>query len=357
MTKTLLLSGLAALLLAACGSDSSPVGGPDEPNGDSGTPPPPTTSSIALARTTIAGATHLVLVISDDGDAIDGSDLGVLDGTIMARVMADGLAGILEAAVSAPDVHVAYAALLPPVEVTAASVDVVANYPDPMNVADQPFLFPNVAVTSPAVGRVEAADLLDYQVELCVVLGQDAATPGAFTAAAKGFFLCEHMIDREIQLDDFDFDHPERAEGFPEATSQRGYWRTGPYLYVPRDPAHYLATAELHLAVNRDDRQSAAVSTMRWSLEEIAKQTLDVGSSSHWSLHGTPLRLIAGTKLPAGLVLVTGTPAGSAFDLDEDDLVGSALVAPEPQATRYLRAGDQLEASGTFLGRLRVTID
>jgi 2-keto-4-pentenoate hydratase/2-oxohepta-3-ene-1,7-dioic acid hydratase in catechol pathway len=378
MTKTLRPSSLALLLVAwlvACGSDSAPG------TGDDPTSPPPTTDAIALARATLDGGVHLVLVLGDDGAAIDGADLGSFEGSIMERVAAQGIEAILADAADAPMVHLSYEALLPPVEVNAPSVDVVENYPDPAN-ADDPFLFPNVARPSPATGSVPAAsaELLDYQVELCVVLGQEATTSAVFATALAGFFLCEHMTDRGVQIRGADFDHPERAEGYPEASSRPGYWRTGPYLYCPRDPARYLATAELHLAVNGELRQDAAVATMRWPVNEIARQTLAIGAAARWSFDDMPIRLIAGTTLPAGLVLVTGTPAGAAFEppsedfLDEarrqyifdggylsglslDEFTKQKLVEREQTSDRYLVKGDTVEASATYLGRLRITID
>ncbi len=380
MTKTSWLSGLAALLagyLGACGFETRA-----DDSGDGVTPPPPTVDAIAIARATIGGAVHIVLVFGDNGESIDGADLGAFDGSIMERIARQGTDGILADAMAAPPIRVGYDVLLPPVEVSAASVDVVENYPDPKNQSDAPFMFPNVAKPTPAIGSVpaSAAELLDYQVELCVVLGQEAPTAAAFATAPKGWFLCEHMIDRGTQLRNGDDDHPERAKGYPEATSRRGYWRTGPYLYVPRDASPYLAAATLHLEVNGDVRQSSAVAAMRWPIDEIAKRTLAIGADARWSFNGTPIRLIPGATLPAGLVLVTGSPAGSAFDPPDDEFVERAhrdyilgggylsgmsmdefttnrVLARERTNQRYLHAGDVLEASATYLGRLRVTID
>ncbi len=344
--------------------------------------PPPTGDAIALARAELAGAVHLVLVTADDGEAIDGADLGPLDGPALGQVVARGIDGLLADAAEAPRVRVPYARLLPPVDATVPAIEVGANYPDPASAAPGPYLFPSQAAPAPATGAVAAAgaELLDYGVGLCVTLGQPVAVAGAVDAATLGFFLCQHLIDRGIELREGDLEHPERARGLTEAGRRRGYWRTGPYLYHPRDPRAYAERAGLRLTVNGDVRQDADVAAMRWPVGEIVRQTLATGAAPSWTVDGTPVPLHAGAALPAGLTFLTGTPEGVAYRPPSEDFIDDAratyireaifltgvgfdeymigqYVAQERASGRYLRAGDRVEASGTFLGELAVTIE
>jgi len=346
------------------------------------TAPPPGGDAVALARAQREGAVHLLLVTGDGGDTIDAADLGPLDGPALGRVAARGIDGVLADADAAPRVRLPYADLLPPVDADVPAVEVGANYPDPAALAPAPFLFPNQASPAPATGAVSAAsaELLDHQVELCAVLGEPIAAAAAADRALKGFFLCQHVVDRGLQLRAADLDHPERADGLTEAGRRRGYWRTGPYVYVPRDPAAYLKQAAVRLAVNGEVRQDAAVASMRWSVGEIARQTLATGAAPSWTVDGAPAPLYTGAALPAGLSLVTGTPEGAVYRpptegfLDDarrtylleaiyltgvgfDDYAKGRFLSQERASGRYLRAGDRIDASGTFLGRLEVTLE
>lgn len=370
MTKSIWFACLAPLL-AACSFTAA----------DDRAPPPPSADALALARARIADTVHLVLVTADDGDAIDGADLGPLDGPLLGRLAARGAEGLLADAEAAPAVRVAYTELLPPVDADVRAVEVGENYPGAEE-APSPYLFPNHAVTMPALGNVPAAsaELLDYQVALCMVLGEPVAAAADFERARKGFFLCQHLIDRGLQISEGDFERPEAAAGVTVAGRRRGYWRTGPYLYVPADARAYAKQAALKLEVNGRVRQDAPVSAMRWPIGEIAKQTLAVGPATRWTVDGVPTRLYDGAALPAGLVFVTGTPAGVVYEppgedfiddtraryvldavflsgIDFDEYVKTEYVASERASGRYLRAGDRIEATGTFLGRLAVRID
>ncbi len=373
MTKTFRLACLAPLAaLGAC--VFSPA--------DLPTAPPPTGDAIALARADLAGAVHLLLVTGDDGEALDGADLGPLDGPALGRVVARGIDGLLADAAEAPRVRVPYADLLPPVDATVPAVEVGENYPDPASAAPGPYLFPSQAVPAPAAGGVAAAgaELLDYQVGLCVTLGQPVAVAKVLDVATLGFVLCQHLIDRGIQLREGDLDHPERALGLTKAGRRRGYWRTGPYLYHARDPRAYAERAGLRLSVNGDVRQDTEVAAMRWPIAEIVRQTLATGSAPSWTVDGMPVPLYAGAALPAGLTFVTGTPAGVAYRPPSEDFIDDAratyireaiflsgvgfdeymrgaYLAQERASGRYLRAGDRIEASGTFLGKLAVRIE
>ena len=371
-----LVTAIAAAASGACNFERS--GGALDPADQ---PPAPSGEAVALARATIAGAAHLVLVGADDGEVIDGRDLGVLEVAILDRVAELGaLVGVLAAA--GPDVSVRYGELLAPVTGDGTSVEVGANYPDPYAVTDAPYLYPNRATAAPAAGALAIGDgeLVDYQAMLCATLGGDVAGAAEVAATTVGMFLCEHDLDREVQLREGDLDHPERAEGLTAAGFAPGFWRTGPYMVVARDPVAYFAEARLALDIDGDRRQQAELATMLWSLADIAGETLALAGERRWELGGFELDLVASAPLPRGLTFLTGTPAGVAFRPADEDLereafvawslaaaTGSSasldqvtrerLIARERDSGRYLRRGQRVEVTGTRLGRIALRIE
>jgi 2-keto-4-pentenoate hydratase/2-oxohepta-3-ene-1,7-dioic acid hydratase in catechol pathway len=366
------------------GADAAPATEPEITG-----PPVPSPALIALARIARADGPHAALVLADDGDAITAIDLGAAPGPLLARVVAVGIDGVLDDADGRPVETIDHADLLPPVDGLATHVNLAENY-----VAHQdetgagglggpidPFLFPKIAAPTPAIASVPAlpGELLDYEVELCVVLGEDVATAAAFDAAILGFFVCGDMSDRAIQIRDGDPFAPEAAAGFTDAKSKPGYLPTGPYLAVPRDWRAFVGGVTLHLAVDGEARQDAPASEMIWAPDRAAAEVLAIGNAPRWTYQGAPVGLIPDAILPAGLVMMTGTPGGVVFrppslefileaigayfaaggpltGVELDAFIKQRYLDAELASGKYLAPGDELELSGTGLGRQRITI-
>lgn len=144
--------------------------------------------------------------------------------------------------------------------------------------------------------------------------------------------------------------------------------------------ARYLADATLHLEVNGEVRQDAPVNRMKWPINEIANQALLVGTAQRWKLEHEAIGLLTERSLPAHLTFFTGTLAGVAFEPPTEDFIdrarqqylleggifsGMTLDAytraryrqQQQHHARHLELGDTVDARGTFLGSLHVSID
>lgn len=373
---------IAFTLLAACAGEA-PRSSNDDPiapaPADDVLPP----SSIAVARALIDGAPHLIAVTGETDEGLAGFDLGVLEGSALERVREATLEGIALETIDAPRVTVPRSALLPPVDTIGASINVAENYVDHAaetgTGAAAPYLFPKVAATTPADSRVAAssAELLDYEVELCMVVGESIASPDQLAGALKGFFLCNDLSDRAIQIREADPDAPQTAKGFTDAKSKPGYLPTGPFMVVTRQP---MFDTELELAVNGEPRQQAAASEMVMAPAGILEQTLALAGQPNWTYQGSAIPLIATGEVPAGTLFVTGTPGGVVFappsqlfklealvdyaqdggpltGMGPEEYVREAYVAHEKASGRYLAAGDQITARATGLGQMTIAID
>jgi 2-keto-4-pentenoate hydratase/2-oxohepta-3-ene-1,7-dioic acid hydratase in catechol pathway len=133
--------------------------------------------------------------------------------------------------------------------------------------------------------------------------------------------------------------------GFPLGKGGDGMLPIGPLLVVPAAGDGYYPKVELALYVNGRKRQGASASLMLWSPREIVDRALDACADSYETPQGS-IGLTACGGIPAGTLLLTGTPAGVAFH---------PLNLWRPGA--YLTAGDEVITTGTGLGVLRNPIE
>ncbi len=209
------------------------------------------------------------------------------------------------------------------------------------------FLFPKPVEPGPPYGAVAApagVTLLDYEVELAFVLLADVdlralPTPDELLAQSA-FFVANDVTDREPIIRNATFFGP--GTGFVEAKGQPGFLPAGPWLVRGRELFAALAAcgAEgLGLGLEVDEgagfqtRQDATTAAMILDpsalLARIADEVTERGARSPM-----PVRRAGGVRhyplavegadgtlrLPAGSVVLTGTPGGV------------ALQAPSPMA-------------------------
>jgi len=253
------------------------------------------------------------------------------------------------------------------------------------------FFFPKpVLPTGPYDSLVLGAEttLLDYEVELGLVLLHDidlAALPSALELDERvAYFVANDVSDREAML---------RAQPFfggPRVTAagkvQPGFLPSGPWLVHGRDLHPFSAACtrffELALEVEADGvrtlRQLSHTGRMRKTPRELllslvaalgvnSAQTAEGGGalSAEAEALTRQLGLASGRPLlPRGSILLTGTPAGTAFRSPQRvrTLVRALLHlrAPREQwlddlqqsrrAQGYLAAGDRVYASIQWLG-------
>jgi 2-keto-4-pentenoate hydratase/2-oxohepta-3-ene-1,7-dioic acid hydratase in catechol pathway len=254
------------------------------------------------------------------------------------------------------------------------------------------FVFPKpVAPTAPyaAVSAPRGVTLLDYEVELGFVLLSDVALDALPTREAllehSAFFVANDVTDREAIIVNAGVTGP--GTGFVEAKGQPGFLPAGPWLVRGRELFAAAAACgarglPIRLEVDAGEgfeiRQDAntelllldPVALLARVAEQVAASGLRTnmpitrgGETRHYPLavgDGTPL-------LPAGSVVLTGTPAGVALatpnglaltlrgalrlrgpfeQFRQDELARAALHEPGG----YLAPGDRVRARIAGLG-------
>ncbi|ELQ32818.1 fumarylacetoacetate hydrolase domain-containing protein 2 [Pyricularia oryzae] len=165
----------------------------------------------------------------------------------------------------------------------------------------------------------ETAEQLDYEAELCIVIGKTCKDVPASSALdyIAGYTAGNDVSARAWQRD------PALAGGVPQWCFSKGFDRwcpVGPVIVSPRvlDKAHGLS---IKTWVNGELRQDSDTGDLLFGVPEIVAFVSQ------------------GTTLPKGTVIMTGTPAGVAMGMK-----------PEP---KWLKNGDVVEVEIGEIGRLR----
>lgn len=193
--------------------------------------------------------------------------------------------------------------------------------------------------------------LLDYEVELGILLLEDLQPETATTAPRLGFFLANDVTARSLQI--AGQGSPRKLDFWSAAKSLPGFLPVGENLWIPAQPTRDSFPAiTLETRVNGELRQSAATDDMIFN----TGQMLEFAS-----------RLAPGGTLRAGDMILTGTPAGVAMSAPRWKRMLGALL-PRPLAVakgitgsignpQFLKPGDRLEFSGGWLGTVTLTIE
>lgn len=243
------------------------------------------------------------------------------------------------------------------------------------------FQFPKIGPATTArthVTRLPGA-LLDYEVEICARFDRDIRTVADFDAARKGFFLCGDFTDRAMLLRRANPRDLPSGEGFTDAKSAADFFPTGPFLVVPVDWRAFVKTERIVTYVNGAIRQDARGGEMRLDFRMLVARALTTGDGGHYMYHGNRTRLLAGTAIPRGATVMSGTSEGVIFvpprmsDYFKSGVryvfTGPMLAGKSPYNTmvegyvakqrasgRYLRAGDVVTHDSSSLGDIKVRI-
>lgn len=206
-----------------------------------------------------------------------------------------------------------------------------------VNVEGGPFLFPKLAAPTSWNAKVARRGRFDYEAELCAV-PLTSVLPDRM--AEFGYVLCNDFTDRWPLVRDVDFDKPMGTTGFPEAKGGEGMLPLGPFFVVPRVGRDFWKSIELELYVDGKLRQKSSAGLMIWSPEEIATNAL-TGCDVDYLRGEDRLKLVGCGRIPAGTILLTGTPEGVLFH---------PATIWNPLA--YLRSGDEVVLRARNLGVL-----
>lgn len=265
-----------------------------------------------------------------------------------------------------------------PVRLAAAHIAAGTNYQehaDEATVEGGPFLFPKLVAPTSARAPIQARQaLLDYEVELCLV----ATRPiGPDEPASGGLILCNDVTDRATLLRNVDPSNPQSGKGFTSGKSAAGYLPVGDLFVVPRDLEAFVATLQLQLSVNGQERQRSAVTSWIWDFDEILDRARAQRNTT-WSYWGGTARFpfTPDRVLPARTLVLAGTPAGTVFQgMNTSDYAWGVFdwlmggwgetaahhvierhIAAARAAKAYLQPGDEVSIRVDRMGTLHNTV-
>jgi 2-keto-4-pentenoate hydratase/2-oxohepta-3-ene-1,7-dioic acid hydratase in catechol pathway len=264
-----------------------------------------------------------------------------------AALIASGRPDWTAAAANAPTLDPSEVTLLSPVTAPARVICQGANYRqhmiesgvDPDAKRFNMFFEKSDASIHAPVGKIARprhVRLLDYEVELALVIGKAISGPVAVTAADLAEYVFGLTVANDVSARDVQLPQTQFFKG----KSYRSFCPLGPYLAVlePAD-VHHLDELTLSLTVNGVPRQRDTTANLVFKPAE------------------TLTELSTFSNLSPGDVLLTGTPAGCALRAPPRLIRNlMQLVLPEPQLwatfirmqgnrAEYLRPGDVVRAS------------
>ena len=292
---------------------------------------------------------RLVIVRSASGSSLTVADVGAFisrptDDPLVALTMS-GYEELDYAARNAPAEQVQLDDLQVPLVTGDAHIAAGTNYrahAEEVGIEDGPFLFPKLAQPTAWNAAVKQRGRLDYEAELCVV---PLTTILPDRPARYGYVLCNDFTDRWPLVTDTDFDLPMGTTGFPEAKGGDGMLPLGPFFFVPRDDPQMWSAFELDLYVNGVQRQHSSTGLMIWNPDTITTRAFAQCELDFLAPAGVT-RIASCASIPAGTLLLTGTPEGVLFH---------PATVWNPFA--YLRAGDVVVVQAAGLGVLRTTVE
>ncbi len=273
--------------------------------------------------------------------------------TTTAALLADRAA--IEAAVTSADrVATATLELLSPVTAPCRVIAQMTNFAshvldtggDPKTVPLTFFRKASGSITGPYGEIVKPAHvrLLDYEVEIGLVIGRDVPVGTTITADNLADYVCGIVVTNDVSARDVQLTKTQ----FYEAKSYPGFTPVGPALVLlDADEMRRFDELRLQLKVNGQPRQDSTVKT------DMIYQPVQALTA-----------LARFQTLAAGDLVLTGTPVGTALSappkvvqkvsgLLPDDLKWKLFFKGQAKNPNYLRDGDVVEATvGTDDGKI-----
>jgi 2-keto-4-pentenoate hydratase/2-oxohepta-3-ene-1,7-dioic acid hydratase in catechol pathway len=177
--------------------------------------------------------------------------------------------------------------------------------------------------------------LLDYEIELGLVIGKDISGSVKITDENLGEYVAGLVIANDISARDVQISQGQWMKG----KSYRTFCPVGPILYL-LDPSeiHQIHNLELHLGVNDELRQSANTSQLLYKPAETLKEIFEIQDVS------------------IGDLVLTGTPGGVAMKLGKETVTQLAnptlsdkekfkiFMQSQLENNWYLKDGDVIRA-------------
>ncbi|MGE4363425.1 fumarylacetoacetate hydrolase family protein [Mycolicibacterium vanbaalenii] len=282
--------------------------------------------------------------------------------TTTAQLLADR-AAVEEAASSTPTAAVSELNLLSPVTAPCRVVAQMTNFEshvkdagmDPKTAPLTFFRKSSASISGPFddIVRPSHVRLLDYEVEIGLVIGRDIPVGTTLTDANLADYVAALAITNDVSARDIQLPQTQ----FYEAKSYPTFTPVGPALVlVNAEELARFGDLRLRLRVNGDERQNALVEG------DMLYRPLQALQS-----------LARFQDLAAGDLVLTGTPVGTALSAPPKpiEIIGNllppavkwkAFFARQAKNPKYLRHGDVVEASiatddgAIDLGTQRLTV-
>ncbi|KZE38756.1 2-keto-4-pentenoate hydratase [Bhargavaea cecembensis] len=186
-----------------------------------------------------------------------------------------------------------------------------------------------------AILRPEHVRLLDYEIELGLVLAKEVNANSVITAENLHEYIAGLVITNDVSARDVQLTQLQWHKG----KSYRTFCPVGPYFTVlTEEEFGRLDDLRLTLKVNGEVRQQALVSQMLYNPLETLQELAQV------------------MDLKPGALLMTGTPGGVAMNLKPEELATMTSLTASPEEKqqvidrqlkqdRYLNDGDVIEAT------------
>ncbi|MDQ1322365.1 MAG: hypothetical protein QG655_3611 [Actinomycetota bacterium] len=265
--------------------------------------------------------------------------------TTTADLLADR-AAIADAAASRETVALATLELLAPITAPCRLVAQMTNFAshvedtggDPKKVPLTFFRKASGSITGPTGDIVKPPHvrLLDYEVEIGLVIGRDIPVGTDITPDNLGDYVCGLVVTNDVSARDVQLTKTQ----FYEAKSYPGFTPIGPALVLlDADELTRFGELRLQLRVNGELRQDSTVDA-----DMIYRPAQALAALTGFQ------------DLSAGDVVLTGTPVGTALSappkavqkivsLLPDDLKWKLFFAGQAKSPKYLHDGDVVEAS------------
>jgi 2,4-diketo-3-deoxy-L-fuconate hydrolase len=343
--------------------------------------------ALTLSRFGKNGQIHTLAVLEDDGKSLTGIDISDelkrYDQNIFDVISNLSYEKVLKTIRnSTKRITIKYADLLPSVA-GDKHLAIGINYTEHGKETGQvkPFMFPKLVNTDPAVHQLNFTKgwLLDHEVELGIVFPKPVYAVADLNHMRIGFIVVNDFTDRATLMRKMDSQNVTGGKGFPDAKSKKGFLPTGPYLVIPKNWRLFVQELQLKLSVNGKVRQTGSAKDMVWNLETIVQRSLTARDQQINLYQDKRIRLFEGQGIPANSIILTGTPSGVVFNAPTKGFIFRTVtqylfsgnifhakmhpyilqqyLKKEMTNPRYLKPGDHVESSVTYLGTISTDIE
>ncbi|MFT6051351.1 MAG: 2,4-diketo-3-deoxy-L-fuconate hydrolase [Halioglobus sp.] len=228
-----------------------------------------------------------------------------------------------------------------PINETYPHIAAGTNYrehADEVGHTGDPFVFPKLSRVTGWNADVHEGTRLDFEVELCAIplTEHSVASP-----ASLGYLICGDYTDRWLLIKEMDIGGPMGPTGFPAGKGGQSRFPVGSLLVVPQAEDFYKGI-ELKLYLNGSLRQKSSAGEMIWPPHKTLNKAL-ADCKVPYFMSGEEMVVTPSCEsVPAGTLLLTGTPGGVMFKV-------ANLWSP----LAYLREDDVVVSWGTYVGFMR----